>query len=69
MALVSHRAEAPAELWAEARAIAEGLRTPENKKAAAGDGDGEGNAAIAARSDALFGSWDPERLAVCARWW
>ena len=69
MALVSHRADAPPELWAEAMAIAEGLRTPEKAKVAASKGNGEEEEeqeedAMVVRSDALFGSWDPERLAV-----
>lgn len=71
MALVSHRADAPPELWAEAMAIAEGLRAPERKaKAAAskeGGEEGEGDAMVV-RSDALFGSWEPERLAVGFSW-
>ena len=74
MALVSHRADAPPELWAEAMAIAEGLRTPEKAKAAASASKGKGEEeegeedAMVVRSNALFGSWDPERLSVGFSW-
>lgn len=72
MALVSHRADAPPELWAEVLAIAKGLCTPEKAKAPPSkgeeeeEGEGEGEDSMVVRSDALFGSWDPERLAVGA---
>lgn len=62
MDLVSHRSEASPELWKEALAVAEGLRAPEAKKEKGPGGKGEDEGLV--RSDALFGTWAAEDLAV-----
>ena len=69
MALVSHRPQAPAEaMWEEAMAVARALRAPEATKRLDGkEGEEEEEEDMGTkRSDALFGAWAAEALAVRA---